>query len=288
MDQTTVLEYQRKLSEQIGIYLNANSVRNVKQLSAKLNIPVTNMRRIVNCERTPTEEELSSILKTVFENDPPIFEYSIHLFPNKADYWAQVYGTRSTSDSTLVNSDVSQYFANKRYFSIMNLAFLDGITIEEIRKMYGKDGDRRLNELLQAKVVKLDGNKVIGIVSDDSFQVNMSDTLKQIKHSVEEFKPEKMGTNSNQAFFMTFSSERPKRRWFYDFLRVSRQIVREMMNKNTITEDTKNLILKLLNVNLSEEIESSKDGTKKEPIFYSVVMDDFTILQNQERQEVLQ
>lgn len=176
------------------------------------------------------------------------------------------------------SAEFEQYLADPGYFDIIQKAYLgEGINKEQYAIENGTNGLNRINTLIEKSIVIEKDGQIVG--ESEFFQPGIDSVLQEIVNSASYFDKNKMGTNSNQAYFSTGEVSKKNKEFIYQWHRLGRTVVRAKFENKLIDEVTKANISKLLN---SDEVDSSESENLTK-MFTSLIFDDFMLPESEER-----
>lgn len=260
--------------------------RNQKTIAESAGVSRSNLSRIMNEAKMPTAQEIFNICKAIsYSNESTELIQRMH--PGQTHLIIDdVLGT-NTERNKYVEVDHEIYFQNERYFGILARAYsLAGIKKASVINDYGIDGSNRITELINSGLITEKNGILFGLKKTCQFAMNA--TKKMIRLSIDFHKNMRMGTNSNQAFFMTFHVNKKERTWMYTFIRTARQIIREITTEGKVSEKLKKDILELLNVDLNKNqlVENKNTQEEKKHVFLSTVFDDFDLPDGENKERI--
>lgn len=172
------------------------------------------------------------------------------------------------SDSQ-ISSDQEMYLSNPKTFAITNLIELGYLkTTKEVKEMFGTEGKSLLTKLALTGMVVIskDGN-----IKSQLYRAKPSfETIRsQISNATAYHKDSNCGKFKNFIYFGTQLISKEKRVKIYKITRLFKELMSSLIHEDSI--DSKKLD------QLNEEFKTyEKSNTKKtEPIYYSMMFDDF-------------
>lgn len=238
------------------------TVFNHRYISELAGLTTPTFSRTINAKRTPSFEEIRRLCESI--ERPDMLDTLSESFYGKEN--AKNLKWNDEKNFPFLKNEIQEAYANPRYFDIIALAYTkDGLSLTKYQEAHGAEGLIRINELAKKEYIKLDGDVVRGNMP--TFQYDISTIKKLIPLSIAHHKTENMGKKRNQLFFHTGTVDKVKRTRLYDFLNLTRIIVREIIAGN-ITQDSKNKMLALMDFNHGD------NQGAEEVIFAGVAFDD--------------
>jgi len=218
------------LRRRVKHYKREHPALSSQQIAKKFNMSSSTLNRIENQDiKNPTIDQVLKVLRGTGETND-LLGFIEEYYPDIADTYKRVYKDNGTAE--FLSSDTESYFVKEDYFRIMLLAFTgDGTSHEEILSLFGKQGEKKLRELVVKEIITLKANGKLGAperdynLSQESMKHLLSMTIKEC------YKSNELGKSGNFLAMMTKSIDRKK---------ISKEI-------GDILDDTRKKVLKVLN-----------------------------------------
>ncbi len=270
-----MLRTQHELRRRVSSKLN--DAFNLHSFAKKYELSYSTLFRFVKEEKDISPMPVIEILKVLGLKATEINTSLAELFPHKYQNGKnQFYNEEEKFE--FKSAEFEQYLADPGYFDIIQKAYLgEGINKEQYAIENGTNGLNRINTLIEKSIVIEKDGQIVG--ESEFFQPGIDSVLQEIVNSASYFDKNKMGTNSNQAYFSTGEVSKKNKEFIYQWHRLGRTVVRAKFENKLIDEVTKANISKLLN---SDEVDSSESENLTK-MFTSLIFDDFMLPESEER-----
>ena len=237
----------------------------------------SSISRTLKEERDFTKLEYAQILNYLYSPEEALEKIKIY----SPDDYALIALVSDLGAEEAFNDEQEKFFTHSESFTVANLIELGYFeNVGQIKELYGLSGLATLNKMEKEKLVSV--SQAGAIKSKFNRAKPSFETIrKQIALSSSLHKNENCGKLKNFIYFGTKMVSKETRTYIQVLIRHVKEIISSILHDNSI-EPSK---IDALNKHL-KEFTYSKDQNKTEPIFCSIVLDDFKPTQHEK--EVLQ
>lgn len=184
-------------------YLNSHPRVNLQNVAIKTGVSYSSVSRIMKKTCCPTLDVTLKILLGLGEKER--IADLINEVDSDTGKLLQTY--KCNQEYSFIDKNFESYFADEDYFLILNLAYTRaGTNREEIRDELGKKGVRKLDELIEKKLVTVKGEKVYG--QKDKFRLPLNITKDRIQLALKYYRVKEAGAPHTWISFQTESIDK--------------------------------------------------------------------------------
>ena len=188
-------------------YQNRHPRLSFTRIAKRMNVDHDSLKRLVNGEGKPDISMMANILIHTGHRDK-LADFLKKADPDLANAFVESFS--HNYEVPFLKEDYGEYFTIKEYLLILMQAYTqNGTSYREIKDRYGKEGEDRLRELLQKKVLKEWKGRIFGVEKKATYsQKKLHKTLQILMES--SYDPLLFGKNKNWLSLQTESVNRKR------------------------------------------------------------------------------
>ncbi len=259
--------------EMISNHVRDHSI-SLKDIERNTSLSYSTLNRSFNEKRDFQPLELAEIMNFLFEKEASLSLINQHE-PNNTTLLNLLSDT-STKDR--INQDQERLFTDPNTFALANMIELGYFkTVEQVKESMGYSGVTTLLDMESLSIVSIDTNGNIKS-KFEKLKPNFNVLRKQISNSSNYHKDKNCGKLKNFIYFGTQLISKEKRTLIHHATRYFKEIISAILHNDMVNLNALDQLNSLL-----RDVNIDKTTQRTEPIFYSILLDDFKSFEDDRR-----